>query len=318
MGSWTTPGLMAAFSLALSAYGAPLARKTNSHSPVMRIRGMKLRKFSKGRPQISIARLHPAQTTARGEHTPVRAGADGGFNDDFGGGHGMNGSEKAGVEEESSGSAASLSKSDDDGIPVEEYGPKWWRNLPWGQWVSFYDVETVVWALGLSTLIRLVIAEPRYIPSLSMYPTFDIGDRLIAEKVTYRFQRDPFRGDVIIFEPSEGVVKKSYFNPFADNVFIKRIVAVAGDTVEVKNGKLRINDIERDEPYIKDGKIKSYELGKVTVPNGYVFVMGDNRDNSYDSHVWGPLPVKNILGRASWKYWPPRSFGEVKRAEGLE
>eukprot|EP00954_Amorphochlora_amoebiformis_P014731 1152043-Amorphochlora_amoeboformis.AAC.1 len=127
---------MAAFSLALSAYGAPLARKTNSHSPVMRIRGMKLRKFSKGRPQISIARLHPAQTTARGEHTPVRAGADGGFNDDFGGGHGMNGSEKAGVEEESSGSAASLSKSDDDDMNRTQSnaspgkgGAYQWRNM---------------------------------------------------------------------------------------------------------------------------------------------------------------------------------------------
>eukprot|EP00466_Bigelowiella_natans_P006624 jgi/Bigna1/45543/e_gw1.128.24.1 len=158
----------------------------------------------------------------------------------------------------------------------------------------------------------------RYIPSLSMYPSFDIGDRLIAEKVTYRFQRPPSRGDVIIFTPSEGVVKKSYLNPFSDNVFIKRIVATGGDTVEVKKGKLIINGIKRDEPYIKDGKIASYELERVTVPKGYVFVMGDNRDNSYDSHIWGPLPVENILGRASWKYWPPKAFGEVAKGDSLK
>jgi len=150
-----------------------------------------------------------------------------------------------------------------------------------------------------------------------MYPTFDIGDRLIAEKVTYRFNREPLRGDVIIFTPSEGVVKKAYFNPFSDNVFIKRIVATAGDTVEVSGGKLIVNGVVRDEPYIKDGSIKSYSLDKVTVPKGYVFVMGDNRDNSYDSHIWGPLPVKNIIGRASWKYWPPSAWGEVNKADAL-
>mmetsp|Transcript_16120 Transcript_16120/g.31505 ORF Transcript_16120/g.31505 Transcript_16120/m.31505 type:complete len:315 (+) Transcript_16120:55-999(+) len=209
-------------------------------------------------------------------------------------------------------------QAESDGIPAEDYGPGWWRALPWGNFLSWYDVETIVWALGLSTAIRLVLAEPRYIPSLSMYPSFDIGDRLIAEKVTYRFQRAPIRGDVIIFTPSEGVVKKTYFNPFSDNVFIKRIVATEGDTVEVSRGRLIVNGIVREEPYIKDGAIKSYSLDKVTVPKGYVFVMGDNRDNSYDSHIWGPLPVKNIIGRASWKYWPPSAWGEVTRADSLK
>ncbi|PRW33617.1 Chloroplast processing peptidase [Chlorella sorokiniana] len=175
----------------------------------------------------------------------------------------------------------------------------------WPSWLSKSDVETVAIAVAISYAIRLVIAEPRFIPSLSMYPTFDVGDRLVAEKITYRFSREPSTGDVVIFRPARGVGRDSSF--LDDNVFIKRIVAVAGDTVEVRGGRLIVNGQAREEPYINEAP--KYELPRLTVPNGCVFVMGDNRNNSYDSHIWGPLPVENIIGRACWKYWPLQKWG---------
>ncbi|PSC70013.1 chloroplast processing peptidase-like isoform X1 [Micractinium conductrix] len=175
----------------------------------------------------------------------------------------------------------------------------------WPAWLSKSDVETVAIAVAVSYAIRILIAEPRFIPSLSMFPTFDVGDRLVAEKITYRFNRQPGTGDVIIFRPARGVGRDSSW--LDDNVFIKRIVAVAGDTVEVRGGRLIVNGQSRTEPYIYE--MPKYELPLLTVPEGHVFVMGDNRNNSYDSHIWGPLPAENIIGRACWKYWPLTKWG---------
>lgn len=179
-----------------------------------------------------------------------------------------------------------------------------------GGFFSFFqkeDVQTVVIAVALSYAIRIFIAEPRFIPSLSMYPTFDIGDRLVAEKITYRFQRPPAAEDVIIFHPPKQTGRAGGI--FDDNVFIKRVVATEGDQVQVKNGRLIVNNVARNEPYINERP--NYTLNKFTVPAGHVFVMGDNRNNSYDSHIWGPLPTENIIGRACWKYWPLTKFGAL-------
>ena len=188
-------------------------------------------------------------------------------------------------------------------------GDEYVVDVDYPEWVPEFlrfnreDLATVLLTFAVSLGFRQFIAEPRYIPSLSMYPTFDVGDRLIAEKLTYRFKRDPAVGDVVIFNPpNEGKTKS-----VSGEVFIKRVIAVEGDVVQVKRGELYVNGVSRG----KELKLEpiQYQYGPFTVPKGDVFVMGDNRNNSFDSHVWGPLPKERIIGRATVKYWPPNKIG---------
>lgn len=160
-------------------------------------------------------------------------------------------------------------------------------------------------ALGLSLLIRTFIAEPRFIPSDSMFPTLEIGDRLVVEKVSYYF-RPPSQGDIIVFNPPEQLQTLGYG---ADQAFIKRVIGEPGQTVEVKDGWVYIDNQAMFENYIAEPP--NYKLAPQQVPKNSYFVMGDNRNDSNDSHVWGFLPKKNIIGRAVFRFWPINRFGGV-------
>ncbi|XP_027339522.1 chloroplast processing peptidase-like isoform X1 [Abrus precatorius] len=147
-----------------------------------------------------------------------------------------------------------------------------WGFLRWPGLDGFMRLLVVV-------LLWSLFSELRYIPSSSMYPTLRVGDRILVEKLS-------------------GGNK--------DAVFIKRIVAKAGDTVEVQHGALYINGVAQEEDFIAGPP--TYTMPLTHVPKGHVYVLGDNRNNSNDSHVWGPLPVKNIVGRYVMCYHRPTNI----------
>lgn len=160
-------------------------------------------------------------------------------------------------------------------------------------------------ALGLSLLIRTFVAEPRFIPSDSMFPTLEINDRLVIEKVSY-YLKSPQFGDIIVFTPPSQLQEIGYG---ADQAFIKRIIGKPGQTIEVKNGRVYIDNQPQFERYIAEEP--HYQLPPVKVPENSYFVMGDNRNDSNDSHVWGFLPKENIIGRAVFRFWPIERFGGI-------
>ncbi len=181
---------------------------------------------------------------------------------------------------------------------TEEAKPGFWRS-------QRENVQIVVIALGLALLLRIFVAEPRFIPSDSMVPTLQVGDRLVVEKVSYRLHT-PEQGDIIVFEPPAVLQEFGYGK---DQAFIKRIIGLPGQTVEVRDRQVFVNQKPLTEPYIVAAP--SYTMPSVTVPAESYFVMGDNRNNSNDSHVWGFLPRRNIIGRAVFRFFPLDQFGAV-------
>mmetsp|Transcript_11608 Transcript_11608/g.36994 ORF Transcript_11608/g.36994 Transcript_11608/m.36994 type:complete len:334 (-) Transcript_11608:89-1090(-) len=171
------------------------------------------------------------------------------------------------------------------------------------------DLKTFFSSLAVALTIRGFIVEPRFIPSLSMYPTFDVGDQLTVDKISRRWR--PYeRRDVIVFNPPPAF-SAVVGGDRSGEALIKRIVALEGDTVEVKNGgRLYINGELQEEPFTNENA--RYTFGPVKVPEGCVFVLGDNRNASLDGHVWGFLPKENIIGRATLKFWPPWRVGGIQ------
>ncbi|MEL6159627.1 MAG: signal peptidase I [Cyanobacteria bacterium J06623_5] len=162
--------------------------------------------------------------------------------------------------------------------------------------------------LSLSVLmafgIRQFVAEARVVPTGSMQPTVEINDRLFIEKISYRFQA-PQRGDIIVFRAPQKALDAA--NSTSGDAYLKRIIGLPGETVEVRDGKVFINDQPLAETYIKAPPV--YTWGPHVVPQGEYLVLGDNRNGSSDGHVWGFLPGESIIGKATARFWPPNRFG---------
>ena len=146
--------------------------------------------------------------------------------------------------------------------------------------------------------VRPFVMEAFWIPSGSMIPTLEIGDRVLVNKFIYRFT-DPRRGDIIVFESVDN----------SNEDLIKRVVGLPGDKIAVRGGKLFVNGEPQKEPYTNKKVPDRSFFARTTVPKNHVFVMGDNRANSADSRVFGPLPEKNIEGEAFLRFWPPDRIG---------
>ncbi|MEB3307830.1 MAG: signal peptidase I [Cyanobacteriota bacterium] len=167
-------------------------------------------------------------------------------------------------------------------------------------------VPLLAWLL-LALILRWLVIEPRWIPSGSMLPTLQLQDRVLVEKIrSHRDQPLPL-GSVVVFLPPPALSDAGY-DPRA--ALIKRVVAGPGDTVEVRDGALWRNGTPAQPDWLAEPM--DYSLGPVTVPAGHLFVLGDNRNASLDSHLWGPLPRKNIVGTAIWRYWPLTAFGPIR------
>lgn len=140
-------------------------------------------------------------------------------------------------------------------------------------------------------------------PSPSMVPTIQVQDRFLSNKTAYWFKK-PQRYDIIIFRPPAKVGSKEDF--------VKRIIGLPGETLRVTNGVVYINDRPLSEPYISPDRAPVADFDPIIIPEGTLFVMGDNRNNSQDSRYWGTLPVENIKGKAWWRFWPLTRMGFVK------
>jgi signal peptidase I len=179
-------------------------------------------------------------------------------------------------------------------------------------------VQTVLLTLIIFLAVRAVVQNFK-VEGASMEPSLHTGQYLLINKIGYaRLEGTPLafidhhggaadgylfggpqRGDVIVF--------RAPVQP--DKDFIKRVMALPGDTIEVRGGQVLVNDQVIDEPYIRDKP--PYLVPRQTVPPDHYFVLGDNRPNSSDSHVWGLVPAENLIGRAWVSYWPPNLWGTV-------
>lgn len=168
-------------------------------------------------------------------------------------------------------------------------------------------IESLIIAIILVFgLIRPFIAQAFFIPSPSMEPTLQVGDRLLVNKMVYRF-REPKRGDIIVFRAAAYVSQDG-----KEHDLVKRVIGLPGDKVEVKDNTLYLNGKRQSANYTMDGDYLDYEMPPVKVQKGRLFVMGDNRNDSYDSHCWGQLERKRVIGKAQLMFWPLNRIGIIR------
>jgi signal peptidase I len=160
-------------------------------------------------------------------------------------------------------------------------------------------LETVLPAILIALLINVFVGQATRVEGQSMEPNLHTDQRLVVEKLSYRFH-GPQRFDVVVLRvPSQG-----------DELLIKRVVGLPGETVEIHDGEVYVNGVLLDEPFTTE-QTRPGRYARVTVPPLHVFVLGDNRNHSNDSRSFGPVPIENIVGRAWVSYWPPEDVGLV-------
>ena len=186
-------------------------------------------------------------------------------------------------------------------------------------------VMIVVVAIGLALVIQALLVKPYRIPSESMVPTLEVGQRVLVNRIGERFS-DPEVGDVVVFhpptgaersgdqcgaQPPEGAPCTQSTGEESDTNFIKRVVAGPGDRLSIDDGHVILNGKRQPEPYARScggGAACDYET-EIRVPAGHYYMMGDNRGSSQDSRYWGPVPEEWIIGGAFATYWPPGRIG---------
>ena len=174
--------------------------------------------------------------------------------------------------------------------PAEEKGGGFWRFL-------LDLVQTLALSVALFLGINAVTARV-LVDGFSMRPTLDNGQYVLVNKIAFRSSL-PEYGDIVVF----------HFPVDPNQDFIKRVMGLPGDEISVSDGKMIINGYSLSEPYIAASPAYT---GKWTVPEGQIFVLGDNRNNSSDSHSWGPVPMENVVGKAITVYWPPSDWQIIK------
>lgn len=179
----------------------------------------------------------------------------------------------------------------------------------------FLDItETVVIALSIFLVIYLFFMQPHQVNGQSMMPNFESGEYVLTDKVSFRL-RDPVRGEVVVFHAPEDA--NCAAGTGCD--FIKRILAVPGETVEVRDNQIIVNGVPLPEVYIPADyptQAGAFTANRVVTmgPDEY-FTVGDNRPYSSDSRAWGPVPKSEIVGRAFFRYWPPNKIGFIEEVK---
>jgi signal peptidase I len=190
------------------------------------------------------------------------------------------------------------------------------RNLPRGWRVTIDWIVTIVGAIAIVLAIKAWVVNPYRIPSSSMEPTLHcarpgsgcearFSDRVLANRFIYHF-RKPHRGDIIVFKTPPLAKQRCG----AGGTFVKRLIALPGETWQEKNGFVYINGKKLIEPYVKpDRRDLGTSYPARQIPKGTYFMMGDNRAQSCDSREWGPVPRRNLIGEVFAVYWPPNRIG---------
>lgn len=174
-------------------------------------------------------------------------------------------------------------------------------------------LEVIVPAFLIFLVVRTFFFETRWVPSPSMVPTLEMRDRFIENKLIYRF-REPRRGEIIVFEPPEAAVPPGYRR----DDFVKRIVGLPGETINIRSGKIYISngrdgeEVLLPEPYVEPHRMDHLSFGPFVLGEDEYFVLGDNRRESRDSRYWGAVPRKSISGKAFWRFWPLRRMSILR------